>query len=379
MKSSLRWDPYHMRGGQEFESFWKGHLGSAPRNLLYVLGRGFDPRMCSGIKSIIECGGTGLRDCVLIRFDEGPESPSNVYRPLVDDNETLLRSMLDGRGGIVEKTIEMWSTGEARGRRIGSRSAASVFKDIGDLGDYSDVVVDISALPRGIFAPLIGKILYLVDHAEVERSINVHVVVSENSDLDRNIQDAGIDDVAGYVHGFSEDMETEATSGKPRVWVPILGEGQSGQLERIYTLVNPDEICPVIPWPSSNPRRGDDLIIEYRELLFDRWRVEPGNIVYASERNPFEAYRQVHQLVRHYSSALEPLGGCKVALSAVSSKLLSLGSILAAYELKENGTSVGLAHVESQGFVIGAPGDPTVPDTTGELFNLWLAGECYET
>jgi len=378
MSLHLRWDPYHMRSGREFNTFWREHLGRGSRNLLYVLGRGFDPRMCSGIRSVIECGGPGLRDCTLVRFDEGSDSPSNVYSSLVANNESLLRSIMDGHGEIREKTIAMWSTGEAR-RRIGSRSAASLFKDVEDLRGYTDILVDISSLPRGIFAPLIGKILYLVDHAEEERSVNLHVVASENPELDKNIQDAGIDDVAGYVYGFSEDMETEATSGKPKVWVPILGEGQSGQLERIYTLVGPDEICPVIPWPSTNPRRGDDLIVEYRELLFDRWRVEPGNIVYASERNPFEVYRQVHQLVRHYSSALGPLEGCKVALSAVSSKLLSLGSVLAAYEMKENGVSIGLAHVESQGFVIGTPSGPTVPDTTGELFNLWLAGECYET
>jgi hypothetical protein len=170
----------------------------------------------------------------------------------------------------------------------------------------------------------------------------------------------------------------EATEGIPKVWIPILGEGQRNQLERIYILVNPDEICPVLPFPSLSPRRGDELLIEYRELLFDHWRIEPRNIIYSSEQNPFETYRQIQRAVLHYNQALESLGGCKAAVSAVSSKLLSLGAFLATYELKSTGISIGLAHIEAQGYeVVGGDNTDSMP-VEGELFTLCLAGECYE-
>jgi hypothetical protein len=115
--------------------------------------------------------------------------------------------------------------------------------------------------------------------------------------------------------------------------------------------------------------------MEYRELLFDQWRVEARNIIYASEQNPFEAYREVHRTVRHYNQALEPLGRCKAAVSAVSSKLLSLGALLVTYELKESGMSVSLAHVETQGYEISAQEKEEGID---DLFTLWIAGDCYE-
>ncbi len=76
--------------------------------------------------------------------------------------------------------------------------------------------------------------------------------------------------------------------------------------------------------------------------------------------------------MRHYQDALSPLGGCRVALSALSSQLMSLGALLAAYELKQSGQGIAVAHVDSQGYTL----DNSKMDS--EVFGLWLAGECYE-
>ncbi|MBC7173648.1 MAG: hypothetical protein H5U40_14505 [Polyangiaceae bacterium] len=116
-------------------------------------------------------------------------------------------------------------------------------------------------------------------------------------------------------------------------------------------------------------------MIEYRELLFDQLRVEPRNIIYAAESNPFEVYRQIMRSILHYDRALKPLGGCKVALSAMSSKLASIGVLLAAYELgrREPKVTVGVAHVESQGYRV----DQEAAGPAPTLFTMWLSGECY--
>ena len=46
---SLRWRDYFLRDGEGFDEFWKTFLAERKRNLLFVLGHGFDARMCDGI------------------------------------------------------------------------------------------------------------------------------------------------------------------------------------------------------------------------------------------------------------------------------------------------------------------------------------------
>lgn len=153
----------------------------------------------------------------------------------------------------------------------------------------------------------------------------------------------------------------------------FFGEGKNEQLIRLYDHVRPDEVCPVFPSPSVNPRRADNLVRQYRELLFDRLRVEPLNFIYASEWNPFEVYRQVCRTIERYNSALDALGKCKVVVSALSSKLFSVGALLAAYEAKRKGFMIGISHVETHGYRIHGDIESCDP----ELYSLWIAGECY--
>lgn len=371
---SARWLNCFLSEGSNFTPFWKSFLRSQQRHILFVLGLGFDPRMCSAIREILKQGGDGKRDCRLLVFDEGPDSPSRQHSDRVQENREVLQQLLADQGNISEHELRMWSTD---GRRIGSRNAALVFRRIDDLSEYTDIIVDISALPRSIYFPLIAKLLLLLDSSQHSTSLpNLHVVVSESVDLDRLIRAEGIDDDATYLHGFSGEVDMEATAGIPRIWIPILGEDQAGELERIYDLVHPDEICPVLPFPSSNPRRGDNLILEYRQLLFDRFRVEPRNIIYASEKNPFEVYRELARTAIQYHDALNPLKGCKIVISTLSSKLLSLGALLTAYELK---LLVGIAHVEVSGYVISIADPHILSNVDEELFEIWLTGECYAT
>lgn len=385
-----RWEHYLLRSGNKFVLFWQELLLEKERNLLFVLGLGFDPRMCAGLKSILDVGGSGQRHCLLIEYDEGAGSPSNVYINLVNRNRQELDQLLGSRGSIRSHNLSMWSKDGQR--RTSSRRANDMFTDLTNIVGFqeiTDIVVDVSSLPRSIYLSIVAKLLYLIDRAYETKSNtnclppNLHVIVAEDSSLDKQIQQQGIDEKATYLHGFSGELDLEATAGFPKIWFPILGEARETELRRIHDyLARPTEICPVIPSPSLNPRRGDGLmLLEYRDLLFDEFRVDPRDIIYASEQNPFEAYRQIYQAIVQYNQALEILGGCKAFISPVSSKLLSLGSLLAAYEirhspeLKQSGCRVGIIHVESHGYhFIGIPEEHTQP----ELYELWLAGECYE-
>jgi hypothetical protein len=377
MSADLRWRNYILRRGDDCRLMWQQLLGERERQVLYILGLGFDERMCAGLEALLLAGGQGKRDICLLTFEEGPDSPSQAQGERRAANDQQLRGIVAAKGcGLTERNIRLVSED---GRRIGGRSIAREFTTISDFEAYTDVVVDISALPRGLYLPLLAKLLSMFEQSSPDGAVrNLHVTVAHSPILDSSTYDEGIDENATFLHGFSAaEFEREATREQPRVWLPVLGRGQRVQLERILALVTPDEICPVLPSPAQNPREADDLMLEYRDLLFDQLRVEPRNIIYASDLNPFEVYRQIARSVRHYKRALGPLSGCKAVLSAMSSKLSSLGALLAAYELR--GTSgadhvdVGVAHVEAQGYRLHRPDN--VPPPT--LYTLWLAGECY--
>lgn len=370
-----RWENYFFRRGTEFGDFWSSYLQAGERSLLFLIGLGFDPRALHALKALLTLGGKGSRDCISVEFDEGQGSPSRKHYDMVQKNRAELSSLIP-KDATSTKTISMLSRD---GRRVGSRNASNLIGTASEIAKYSDIVIDVSAMPRGVYFPLIGKVLYLLDTFTKEGkqgSIpNLHVIVSENPHLDSKIVDEGIDEDASYMHGFTGTLDTEASTGSPKIWIPILGERQGPQLERVDNLVQPDEICPIIPMPSVNPRRGDDLLLEYREFLFDRLRVEPRNFIPVSENNPFEVYREIYSTVLHYNQALNLLGHCRIVLSSHSSKLLSIGTLLAAYELKSKG--VGVAHVETHGYQI--EGEIDVGSELGqtELSTLWLSGDCY--
>jgi hypothetical protein len=317
---------------------------------------------------ILSAGGGGRVDVLGLEYDEGEGSPSLAYADRMAENWARVTEAIGDQGAIEARRIPFW----AGSRRVGPLHAADVFTAPEQLTRYDDIVIDIGAMPRGIYFPLIARILYLLDHSggALQRPTNLHVLVADDPVLDTRIVEEGIDETAGFLHSFEGSFSREATGPQPKVWIPLLGESRTIQFDRIYDLVKPDEICPVLPFPSKNPRRGDDIVIQYRELLFDQHRLDPRSLMYAAEQNPFEVYRRVRKAAFHYHDTLRLIGGCKVALSALSSKLMSLGVLMVAYELKPV-LDIGLAHVECRGYRVDNF------QSGAELFGLWLAGECY--
>ncbi|MEO5563052.1 MAG: hypothetical protein ABIR18_06440, partial [Chitinophagaceae bacterium] len=71
------------------------------------------------------------------------------------------------------------------------------------------------------------------------------------------------------------------------------------------------------------------------------------------------------------------LNGCKAVLSTFSSKLLSIGTLLAAYELKKKDIGVGVLNVDSHGYKIDPDADLKRLKEESKLFVIWLTGEPY--
>ncbi len=330
-----------------------------------------------GIQSLIhECPGLDL-NCFLIEYDEGRNSSSRKYRPLVKMNLETLQSLIPPEKINVKK-IELWSAEGKKKKRVGDKNVADVFNDSTLFADYSDIIVDISALPRGIYFSLIGKIQAMLDKFYPDSNKNFFVITSENAPLDSYIKEFQPDSELSYVFGFSGGSELTSDK-KQTIWLPILGEGVAHQIGAAYEKIKPDEICPVLPFPSKDPRRSDALLIEYHQLLFDELNIEGQNIIYVPEQNPFEVYRTLSQTIRDYNETLAVVKGCDIVISTFSSKLLSIGALLCAYEFKaQNNIMVGILNVDSSGYEIDQEGLEKNLIDRSELFLIWLAGEPYK-
>ena len=333
------------------------------------MGGGFDPRMCFCLDLIVNDNCCAKLDCLLLDLGGNDGSISSDLQSRVVQNNSELKRMMEGRGILKEEKLKME---DETGRVIGSRSVVGIVNNY-DFDQHTDIIVDISSLPLNIYFPLIGRILNILDERKL--GINLHVVVAENVRMDQCIKNDGLSDDATYLYGFGGNLELESETVNPLVWIPILGEDQSAQLEPIKDLTRPSEICPVLPSPSIDPRRGDKILLESRDLI-DLLSIESGNIIYASERNPFEVYRQINKTIEYYRTALKPLGDARFAISPLSGKLMSMGALLVAYEEGvSNKKTVGIAHVESSGY--------TMQDNCNDLmsfckpFSLWIFGDCY--
>ena len=230
-------------------------------------------------------------------------------------------------------------------------------------------MVEISALPRGVFFPLLRGILEIAHLGEDDERRwvgDLHVAVCENPEIDESVLEEGTTPMA-TIGGFSGPRGPRP---KTTIWVPVLGERGSARARAVWEELEPDETCPVLPWPARDPRRGDRLLLEHRRLLFDDIGIEARNVIHAAERNPFDLYRTLGALYERSLRTLGTLGTVGMVLSSHSSKLLSVGVLLTAYE---NGLVV--QHV--------SPGRYGLRDGVkahldhDEVYDLWLTGEPY--
>jgi hypothetical protein len=375
----LRWENYFLKSGSDFSDFWKSYQQNNQLDILFIMGVGFDPRATMALQDIYAQKSSRKRHTVVIRYFKNEEEVSEPPKKSVANHLHNLETFLQGRGHQAA-TVKKLILRSEDDKSIASINATNLINDASFFEGYSDIVIDISAMPRGVFIPLINKALNIVDRynqGQVEKK-NLHVVVSENSRLDSIINDRGTDEESTYIHGF-RIKQIDRTAEQKEVWIPILGEKQLDQFDKIKAKLNPVEICPVLPFPSENLRRGDNLIVEYQDKLFNGSDFEAKNIVYVDEANPFQVYRLVSQTINRYNQSFALLKGCKIIVSALSSKLLTMGTFLAVFEKKNEGTNVGIMHVESLGHDL----DPTYDDDKinidkhNKMFEIWLTGEPY--
>jgi hypothetical protein len=328
----LRWEDYVLASGaEEVSKLWSAALALAHR-VTFVLGVGFDPRALVALKSLL----TQVRNQAVrvVRLGLPSAEDDDLTRELIQANDRCLREL--AQSGVVE--VELIAYPEGVESQAAGLNMSRQIQSSGVIGEKDLVVIDVSGLPSTVYFPVIGGLLKASDVQGLQRDLQV--VVCENPELDRIILEEGVAS-PGPIRGFGQGLNPDGPSGVTRVWVPVVGEHQEPYIRSIFEFLAPNETCPVLPFPAMNPRRGDDLLIELRRLIFESIEVEPRNFIYADERNPFDLYRGLCRLSDRYTKTLMPVGNVTVVTSVHGSKVMSVGALLAAYEKNLSVVSAG--------------------------------------
>jgi hypothetical protein len=358
-----RWERCIEHKGADVKKFARLHFGGSERRVLLVGGAGFDPRSTSVARLLSTAAGDRVTGLFL---RERRPNPGALLRSKAEENILALKRLVP-RNEVVEIDVFEEDGAVVLGRRV-----ATAMRSV-DLREYSDVVVDFSALSIGSSFPATRYLLESVERLAGERSVNLHALVTANPATDERIVPSpgtSVEPVPGFLGRYGLDESARAT----KLWMPQLRFGHQPVLERIFDGVRPDEVIPVLPFPARDARVGDRLIAEYVEEFSSRWEVDARSMIYAAEDSPLDYYRTVLRIHDGRHPVYESTGGNLLILSPVGSKVLALGAMMAAME-----RDLPVIYVEALGYT-AAVGESSPDDYgSGDLVHVWLTGEAYPT
>lgn len=353
----MLWDHYVFRRGNAVHELWERTHSSRPLKILYIAGRGFDLRAQTVMQEYVlslSTRGNHIDEAKLLLVGFSGYELDVDIKDLTEENAGQLESIFLPLGTAETITIGSGLLGEEEEETTSTNALrAGVMKVLKFIDGQTDIVLDVSSLPRVAYLALLTSILGKLvpdtaiatgsPHPLFANGVNFQVLVAEDAELDGNIRAEDPSNELVQLPGFAGAFHAESIRDWMAVWFPILGENRSNQLMKVLTssgIPNDAEICPVIPHPSKNPRRGDNLLIEYQETLFKSGRTLTSNIVFVHESNPFEVYRQLLGAMKRYQRSLKVMGKCRLIVTPLGSKLITVGAGLACFEMryaKDNG------------------------------------------
>lgn len=383
----MLWDNYVFRRGPAVRSLWDAMYSGREIRLLYITGIGFDPRATTVLREYsraLQASGANVDDGCLLKISlSGYELDTDLIQ-VTQENEELLDDLFKPLGRVESIAVRATASREVE---LTATQALRVSIDqvLDQISDQTDIILDVSSLPRVVYLAIMTGILHrLIGDARNPESLGgtsttLQVLVAEDSELDATIFAEDLSEIV-TVPGFSRALIEESTASWPLVWFPILGEGRVGQLQKILSAAIPNtaEICPVLPSPSRNPRRADLLLQEYRDALFPKGISSISDFLLVHEANPFEAYRQLYRAMIRYKESLELLGGCKLYVTPLGSKLVTVGAGLACFDVRTSNAlakhRVSIPHAEPTRYRADTE---KLSSTRPQICSLTLTGEAY--
>jgi hypothetical protein len=356
--ADARWENCIAHRGEEAESFLTKFFGEKRRSILLVGGAGFDPRALEVPRRLAAVAGERV---TAIFLRERRPDPRKAFLERADRN---VQCLLEAVRGAKVLDIQIFASDLAV---IGGREAARLAGQI-DFHPLTDVVVDASALSRGVVFPLVRVLL---DRAP--EACNLHLVVTDEPKTDEAIITVGCER-ATTVHGFKGTLGQESYANAAVLWLPQLVPGQTSVLGQIYNAIQPSphDVCPILPFPAADQRAVDSLLVEYRVQL-GAWEVDPRDVVYAHESDPLDLYRTILRMDSGRKRIFQETGSSQIVLSPVGSKVLSFGALMAAIERDFPVMYVEAVDYKIDEHSVGSQGG------RGEIVHLWLKGEAYAT
>lgn len=368
---SGRWNDYVLAGDlagmSPPEELWLAAVKPELKTL-WLMGVGFDPRSLIGLQRALSTLDTSRLEVCVVELPPPSASADPRARSLAADNAEGFSSLTSNLAVRVVPYPPVQDSVNA------GPTIARVLTRPESLDGVGSVILDISSMPSNVYFPLIAAFLTVSDLPTGDQRHfggEFSVVACDNAAIDAIISEQGVDS-ATVVGGFRRLMPhgVAPSDSGPVVWAPVIGEACGPALDAVHELLAPADTTPVLPFPSRDPRRADRLVLAHQVELFDKFQVSTSNIIYANESNPFDLYRTLRRVSRGYRYALGPLGDTTVAISAHSSKLLSLGAVLAAYEDR-----LPIVAAQARDYVIDANADLDVLSADNHLISTWLAGE----
>ncbi len=385
----MLWDHYVFGRGDEVPEMWEHMFREVPLRILYIAGRGFDARSryttAAFVDSVTRSGARVERaDLLLVSFP-GYEL-SDELRAQTESNAVALERVFGALGATTNVVISASAAGEDD---ISATHALRLGTDevVAKVTDQTHVILDVGSLPRVAYLSLmIGLLERLIPDrtardALVAKGVTFQVLVAEDPVLDARIQSEDPRNELVMIPGYAGALQAESMRDWPLVWFPILGENRVSQFRKVLSAVIPAtaEICPILPHPSREPRRADRLLVEYREVLFDSQFTPMTNIVYVHEAHPFEAYRQVLGAMHRYRKSMQILGGCRLVVTPLASKLITVGAGLACFEIRPEDLDatygVAIPYAEPTRYTASTA---ELNASRPEISSLVLTGEAYD-
>lgn len=353
--STRFWDPCVAHGGGASESFLAAFFGDEKRRVALIAGAGFDPRSTHATRLLAGVLDERLR-AVFLREERGASQLN-----LGNTAGANLRALTELVPRSRTAPFPVFSTDNAT---VGGRRVVEALRSE-DWSDVTDIVADISALSIGVAFPLVR---FLFQVAQKKRK-NLHILVNDDPNLDDEIEGVS-SEKAESLFTFNGDLGLDVSSDVTILWLPQLTSRRKKALARVHARLTEDQevdVCPLLPFPSRDPRKADGLIEAFQEELESVWSVDTRALIYVDDRNPVDLYRTVLDIDDARKRVFRKLGGSLTVLSPFGSKLQSLGALMAALE-----RDFPVMYVETLAY--------TSAPTTGnqsELVHVWLHGEAY--
>ncbi|MFT4435044.1 hypothetical protein ACMX25_16840 [Caballeronia sp. 15715] len=259
--------------------------------------------------------------------------------------------------------------GATVGGRVAARAADAWYQE-----EYSDIVIDATGMSRGICFPLVKQAI----ERSMRSNANVHVLMAMNDHREVKL-DSESNDRAEWMHGFQGTMGLDVSADTLKLWVPQLAEDSLPQMNTMFQALSASspvaEVCPIVPFPSARPRRGDDLLFEFGDRLLGDWESSHLNVIYAHESDPMDVYQSISRMDSARKEVFQAANQNAITvLSPNGWRMGSLGMLLAAIDL-----DLPMLYVETIGYTTAsAPPAGVSVSKPDHLWHVWLAGVPYD-